>query len=286
MSLQMVGRCFQVPLTFMLPSAYKTSPHPITLHPHPTLTPHPPHIHNTLTPHPPPTTQWKGLPYSECTYEAATQVQTLDNGPKAVQEYEQREQKIQSTYPRRVDHARDFYRNQQAMREQPAWLQFGKLRDYQLDGLNWLVLSWLRNHNAILADEMGLGKTIQCVTMLGFLAEQVKVPGPFLVIVPLSVIPNWMREFTRWCPQVNTVVYVGDATSREVPVGVGCGEGGGGGGGKVASWWLCGMQCACVYVYGAHECVDQSLVHSSLCPSLARTHHLHVPITHTGDSHI
>ncbi len=126
--------------------------------------------------------------------------------------------------PGRVDHARAAYRHQQALREQPEWLKFGKLRDYQLDGLNWLVLSWLRNHNAILADEMGLGKTIQCVTMLGFLAEQVKVPGPFLVVVPLSVIPNWMREFTRWCPQVNTVVYVGDATSRDVRVLVGgCG---------------------------------------------------------------
>ena len=55
-----------------------------------------------------------------------------------------------------------------ALEQQPSWLLGGgKLRDYQLDGLNWLIYSWATNHNAILADEMGLGKTIQCVAMVG-----------------------------------------------------------------------------------------------------------------------
>lgn len=31
--------------------------------------------------------------------------------------------------------------------EQPSWLKFGKLRDYQLDGLNWLVFSWAKDKN-------------------------------------------------------------------------------------------------------------------------------------------
>lgn len=26
--------------------------------------------------------------------------------------------------------------------------------------------------------------------------------GPFLVVVPLSTVPNWVREFRRWTPQV------------------------------------------------------------------------------------
>ena len=30
----------------------------------------------------------------------------------------------------------------------------GKLRDYQLEGLNWMVYSWSQDRNAILADEM------------------------------------------------------------------------------------------------------------------------------------
>ena len=50
----------------------------------------------------------------------------------------------------------------------------------------------------------------------GFLAMQQKVMGPFLVVVPLSTVPNWIKEFNKWLPQVNTVVYVGDTKSREV----------------------------------------------------------------------
>lgn len=44
---------------------------------------------------------------------------------------------------------------------QPATLAGeGKLRDYQLDGLNWMVSLYETGINGILADEMGLGKTI------------------------------------------------------------------------------------------------------------------------------
>lgn len=44
--------------------------------------------------------------------------------------------------------------------EQPSILQGGKLRDYQLDSLNWLIGLYETGINGILADEMGLGKTI------------------------------------------------------------------------------------------------------------------------------
>lgn len=54
-----------------------------------------------------------------------------------------------------------------ALESQPSYLSGGQLRDYQLDGLNWMVYSWSCAHNCILADEMGLGKTIQCVSLLG-----------------------------------------------------------------------------------------------------------------------
>ncbi len=43
----------------------------------------------------------------------------------------------------------------------------GTLRDYQLQGLNWMVYSWSKGCNGILADEMGLGKTVQCASMIG-----------------------------------------------------------------------------------------------------------------------
>lgn len=57
--------------------------------------------------------------------------------------------------------------SQRALLQQPDFLKAGTLRDYQLEGLNWLIYSWMQNHNCILADEMGLGKTIQCVAFIG-----------------------------------------------------------------------------------------------------------------------
>ena len=43
------------------------------------------------------------------------------------------------------------------MAAQPAFLQRGTLRDYQLQGLNWLVYSWSKDENCILADEVKTG---------------------------------------------------------------------------------------------------------------------------------
>lgn len=63
---------------------------------------------------------------------------------------------------------------------------------------------------------MGLGKTVQCVSMLGYLRDELNVGGPFLVVVPLSTVPNWIRELRKWLPSANSVVYVGDTKSRHV----------------------------------------------------------------------
>ena len=51
----------------------------------------------------------------------------------------------------------------EAVREQPSTLLFGKLKPYQIKGLEWLVSLYNNNLNGILADEMGLGKTIQVI---------------------------------------------------------------------------------------------------------------------------
>lgn len=67
--------------------------------------------------------------------------------------------------------------------------------------------------NCILADEMGLGKTIQSITFLYEMFMK-NIEGPFLVIAPLSTIPNWEREFRTWT-QLNVVVYHGSQASRK-----------------------------------------------------------------------
>jgi chromodomain-helicase-DNA-binding protein 1 len=91
-----------------------------------------------------------------------------------------------------------------------------QLRDYQLAGLNWLVNSWCRNNSVILADEMGLGKTIQVICFLAYLFKQYEMYGPFLVVVPLSTMTAWQREFQNWFPEMNVVTYIGDVNSRNV----------------------------------------------------------------------
>lgn len=48
---------------------------------------------------------------------------------------------------------------------------------------------------------MGLGKTIQCIAHIAMMIEK-KVMGPFLVVAPLSTLPNWISEFNRFTPEV------------------------------------------------------------------------------------
>ncbi|GMM37805.1 chromatin-remodeling ATPase [Saccharomycopsis crataegensis] len=97
--------------------------------------------------------------------------------------------------------------------ESPSYIN-GKLREYQIQGLNWLVSLHENNLSGILADEMGLGKTLQTISFLGYLRFFKGIVGPHLVIVPKSTLENWQREFGKWIPQFNTVVLTGDKTQR------------------------------------------------------------------------
>lgn len=77
------------------------------------------------------------------------------------------------------------------------------------------LCSVLRCNSVILADEMGLGKTIQTISFLSYLFNQHQLYGPFLVVVPLSTLTSWQREFDSWAPHMNVVVYLGDVMSRK-----------------------------------------------------------------------
>ena len=89
---------------------------------------------------------------------------------------------------------------------QPSSLTGGKLTNYQLDGLNWLISLYERGLNGILADEMGLGKTIQSIALMAYLKQYKKKYGHFLVIVPKSTMPNWSRECKLWIPTLNCII--------------------------------------------------------------------------------
>lgn len=96
-------------------------------------------------------------------------------------------------------------------------LAFGNvsIKFYELfAGLNWLLFSWYNSRNCILADEMGLGKTIQSLTFIHSVWEY-GIRGPYLIIAPLSTIPNWQREIEAWT-DMNVVVYHGSGASRNM----------------------------------------------------------------------
>ncbi|XP_017301972.1 ATP-dependent helicase brm isoform X3 [Diaphorina citri] len=98
--------------------------------------------------------------------------------------------------------------------EQASIMVNGKLKEYQIKGLEWMVSLYNNNLNGILADEMGLGKTVQTIALLTYLMEKKKNLGPYLVIVPLSTLSNWVLEFEKWAPSANVVAYKGSPLAR------------------------------------------------------------------------
>ncbi|KAK8709789.1 hypothetical protein V6N13_060791 [Hibiscus sabdariffa] len=98
--------------------------------------------------------------------------------------------------------------------EQPAFLKGGKLREYQMNGLRWLVSLYNNHLNGILADEMGLGKTVQVISLICYLMETKNDRGPFLVVVPSSVLPGWVSEINFWAPDIHKIVYSGPPEER------------------------------------------------------------------------
>lgn len=157
--------------------------------------------------------KWQGLSYAEATWEKDIDIAYAQG---AIDEYKAREAAV-AVQGKMVDFQRRKSKGSlRKLDEQPEWLKGGKLRDYQLEGLNFLVNSWRNDTNVILADEMGLGKTVQSVSMLGFLQNAQQIHGPFLVVVPLSTLSNWAKEFRKWLPDMNVIIYVGTRASREV----------------------------------------------------------------------
>ncbi|KAL3860710.1 hypothetical protein ACJMK2_010796 [Sinanodonta woodiana] len=149
--------------------------------------------------------KWRGLPYEDSTWELQQDVD-----PEKVKNFFKYNELPPEEEREYVPRPKGSGWTQ--MEESPDYKGGNVLREYQLEGLNWLIFSWYKGQNCILADEMGLGKTIQSIS---FLKEMHKfgIKGPFLVVVPLSTVGNWQREFETWT-DLNVIIYHGSASSR------------------------------------------------------------------------
>jgi non-specific serine/threonine protein kinase len=78
------------------------------------------------------------------------------------------------------------------------------LRTYQERGLNWLHYMKTLGLGACLADDMGLGKTVQVIALLNYIRSQKQEKA--LLIVPASLIGNWISEITKFAPSLNYYV--------------------------------------------------------------------------------
>ncbi len=95
----------------------------------------------------------------------------------------------------------------------------GELRPYQRKGLSWLAFLDQMGLGPCLADDMGLGKTIQLIALLVMERNQHKAAieaglnedpvGPTLLVVPMSIVGNWLREAKKFAPSLKLMVHHG-----------------------------------------------------------------------------
>lgn len=85
------------------------------------------------------------------------------------------------------------------------------LREYQVDGYQWLRLMEHYGFGGILADDMGLGKTLQMIAYL----ESVKNKGMHLVVTPASLLLNWQDEIKKFSSHLNVLCIYGTKAHRD-----------------------------------------------------------------------
>lgn len=83
----------------------------------------------------------------------------------------------------------------------------GELRSYQRVGLSWLNFLEEIGLGGCLADEMGLGKTIQVLSYIQ--KRKQKKVGPFLIVLPKSLMGNWESESRKFTPNLVVSCYEG-----------------------------------------------------------------------------
>jgi hypothetical protein len=92
----------------------------------------------------------------------------------------------------------------------------GTLRDYQREGLGWLHFLRTFGLGGCLADDMGLGKTVQVLALLDSRrSTRTKPARPSIVVVPRSLVFNWLREAERFAPKLRMLDFTGPGRNAE-----------------------------------------------------------------------
>lgn len=100
------------------------------------------------------------------------------------------------------DHIKRLKEAQALQPELPSTLQ-ATLRDYQLNGFQWLARLAHWGVGACLADDMGLGKTLQALAVILTRAPE----GPTLIVAPTSVCMNWLSEAEKFAPTLKPIEF-------------------------------------------------------------------------------
>jgi superfamily II DNA or RNA helicase len=88
----------------------------------------------------------------------------------------------------------------------------GHLRPYQKAGFDWFHFLQQYHFGGCLADDMGLGKTIQTLALLQKHKEDTEAAGSkctSLIIMPTSLIYNWLNEAKKFTPKLRMMVHTG-----------------------------------------------------------------------------
>lgn len=119
----------------------------------------------------------------------------------------------EATFDANLAAARERIRSFNGIAPRSAPPEFvGTLRTYQEQGLAWLSFLNDFGWGGCLADDMGLGKTIQLLALLVDRKRQ-KDRGPSLLVMPKSIVFNWVREAAAFAPHLRVLDYTGGARS-------------------------------------------------------------------------
>ena len=95
----------------------------------------------------------------------------------------------------------------------PSSIQ-ASLRNYQIDGIQWLNRLRKMHLNGVLADDMGLGKTLQAITTLTqYISDHPGVQS--VVVCPTSLVYNWKEEFTKFNHELKVLAVDGNPNHRK-----------------------------------------------------------------------